>query len=268
MLAIVFIVLSLPHAWSRYVTISMLLALSMWHVTNNKNKWPNIIVLLSLVLVTLIYQARGHTQWSFSGIPQAVDESLKEVTNKGVGALAESDTQMLATFWIESAWHDDWIGHDYGLRFLNYFLTGWIPSRYMPQKYFLVDWLSAKRPPYPITFDRLLYGAKSSLIGSFYANGNIVAVVLQMALMGWFSRKVDGMVQSETPIAIRALGISWLSTLWMVWGSHDYWGLMLLGTMAIPFLIGFPVFHFKGRALSLERSTKTNYKAKVFDVRS
>lgn len=249
-LAAAFVILSLPHSWARFASISMLLALSMWRVSIRVRRWPNLPILLSLLLVALIYQARGHTEWQLSEIPQAIVESLNSVGNKGVTALAESDTQMLATFWVKSAWHDDWVGYDYGLRLLNYALTGWMPSRFLPQKYFLVDWLSARYPPYPGYFDQLLYGAKPSLIGSFYENGHIIAVILQIAFMGWFCRWIDSMLHTESPIVVRALGISWLSVMWMVWGSGDTWSFMLLGTMAIPFLAGLPIFRMQGRVRS------------------
>ncbi|MBK7917799.1 MAG: hypothetical protein IPJ94_16350 [Chloroflexi bacterium] len=247
-LFVVFIILSLPHAWSRFATVSMLLALTMWRVAYHKRRWPGLLVMLGLVMVVLIYQARGHVQWQFAEIPQAAIDSLDTIGDRGVTTLAESDTQMLATFWLESAWYDNWAGYDYGLPFLNYMLTGWIPGRVLPQKYFLVDWITAQRPHYPILFDQLLLGAKSSLIGSFYGNGQLIAVVLEMALAGWLSRRLDGMMQPESPVAVRALGITWLSVLWMVWGSSDTWGLMLLGTMALPFIVGLPIFRLKGRA--------------------
>lgn len=252
LLAAAFVILSIPHAWSRFASISMLLALSMWRVTAHQRRWPNLLIVLSLLLVSLIYQARGHTEWRFSETPQAIVESLNIVGDKGVTALAESDTQMLATFWVNSSWRDDWVGYDYGLRFLNYVLTGWIPSRVLPQKYFLVNWLSAQYPPYPAYFDQLLYGAKPSLIGSFYENGHIIAMILQIAFMGWFCRRLDGMLHPQSPIGVRALGISWLSVMWMVWGSGDTWSFMLLGTMAIPFLAGLPIFRMKGRVRSAE----------------
>jgi hypothetical protein len=131
----------------------------------------------------------------------------------------------------------------------------------------LVDWLIAQRAYYPGVFDQLLYGAKSSLIGSFYANGHLIAVVLLMALMGWLSRRLDGMLQPETPIAVRALGIAWLSTLWMVWGSHDIWGLMLLGTIALPFLFGLVAFRFTGRPAQSTALVQPQREPNLPDVR-
>lgn len=262
LLALAFIVLSLPHAWSRFATVSMLLSLTMWRVMDKSRRWPGLFALVGILLVTLAYQARGHSNWQFDEVPQAIVESLDVAVEKGATSFTESDTQMLATFWVESAWHDTWVGFDYGLRFLNYVMVGWIPGRLLPQKYFLVDWLSAHRPHYPEIFDRLLFGAKSTLIGSFYANGHLVAVVIQMALVGWFSRRLDGMTHIDSPIAVRALGIAWLSVLWMIWGSHDFWGLMLLGTISIPFWIGIPFFRLKKRLWS-ETSAKLPGRQKI-----
>jgi hypothetical protein len=120
----------------------------------------------------------------------------------------------------------------------NYVLTGWIPYRILPEKYFMIDWLhNSQLYRIPQTIERLLYGAKSSLLGSFYANGGIIAVILLVWVAGVMSRKLDGMLAEDSPRLIRAIGISWLSILWMVWGSDDRWGLMAMGVLLIPGLL-------------------------------
>ncbi len=48
---------------------------------------------------------------------------------------------MLPTFYLESYSKDHLTGYDYGIPLINYILTGWIPNRNFPQKYFLMDWL-------------------------------------------------------------------------------------------------------------------------------
>ena len=67
--------------------------------------------------------------------------------------------------------------------------------------------------------------------------------MIEMALAGWLFRKLDGMLSVDSPVLVRSLGIAWLSMMWMVWGSHDFWGLMLMGSLALPAIalwIGLP----------------------------
>ena len=253
LLSIGFVVLSIPHSGARFATISMLIALTMWLQTYRKKRWPNYFVIVSLVIVTLIYQVRGHTEWQLTETSGLLYESLVTVGDKGFKSLAEADTQMLASFWVESAWRDNWVGYSYGLPFINYLFLGWVPSRIFPQKYFLVNWLKGQNGSYPQIFDFYLYGSKPSLIGVFYSNGSIFGVVIQIIVVGWLSRKLEGMLRNEAPTAVRGLGIAWLSTMWMVWGSGDTWGVMLLGTIAMPFLVGIPIFRLYERKVYYTR---------------
>ncbi len=80
----------------------------------------------------------------------------------------------------------------------------------------------------------MLYGSKSTLVGGFYSDGGLIGVILLMAAMGFITRKMDGMLEDESPLIVKAVGVSWLGVMWIVWGSHDYWGLMTLGFVAIP----------------------------------
>ena len=80
----------------------------------------------------------------------------------------------------------------------------------------------------------MLFGAKTSLLGSFYGSGGIVAVVMCMWVMGVLCRKMDGMLSQESPLPVKATAVSWMSMLWMLWGSHDSWGLTVIGSLAIP----------------------------------
>jgi hypothetical protein len=59
---------------------------------------------------------------------------------------------------------------------------------------------------------------------------------LLAAAMGFASRKLDGMLAPESPLLVRATGVAWMSVLWMVWGSADYWGVMTLGILGLPAL--------------------------------
>ena len=143
---------------------------------------------------------------------------------------------MLATWYLESYAVEKYTGYSYGLPIVNYVLTSWIPTRIFPQKYFIVDYLRSQSRPLTPSIDRALYGAKSSLLGSFYGEGGLVGVILLAALAGFLSRKLDGMVTPDAPLLVRTTGIAWMSVLWMVWGSSDTWGLMTFGILGLPAL--------------------------------
>ncbi len=229
------IILSLPHAWSRYATVSMLLAMSLADSAREDRARPRIILVAAALLLAATLQARGHTAWTLTSSGQAFLETASEAVADVGRVVGSSDAAMLATWYLESYVEDRVTGYDYGVPLVNYLLTGWIPYRVLPEKYFLVDWLRLSQPTvYSPTIQSLLYGAKSSLIGSFYAHGSVVAVILLMWLAGVLSRKLDGMLAEDSPLLIKAIGISWMSVLWMVWGSADYWGIMVLGALFIP----------------------------------
>lgn len=244
-LAVGFMYFSLPHAWSRYVTISMLLAVILVFLVRKKKSWPHGIVIVLLLVFTLIYQARGHTTWQFVNIFSNISESWGEVKDKGLFLIGESDTLVLPTLWVESHWVDQWAGYNYGIPLINYAMTGWIPGRIFPQKYFLIDWLKSTQSAsigFPAIYGQLLFGAKSTLIGSMYQMGGMIAVIIGMAIFGVLGRRMDRMLAPTSSLPNKALGISWLSILWMVWASSDVWGLMAMGSLAIPYIAGVLLF--------------------------
>jgi hypothetical protein len=235
LLFLVFMFLSLPHAWSRFATISILLAGSMIFVAKQRNRWPSLPIAITIILAAFLYQARGHVTWRYDEIPERLSQTWRDALDDGIRGLSESDTEMLATLWLKSYLHDTWIGYDFSLPLINYTLTGWIPGKIFPEKYFIIDWLRSIRSGfYPAEIGQLLRGAKASMIGDFYGNGGLIAVVLEMAIAGWLSRRLDGMLDDRTTITVRALGIAWLSFLWMVWGSGSAWALIILGATSIP----------------------------------
>ena len=80
----------------------------------------------------------------------------------------------------------------------------------------------------------MLYGGKSSLLGSFYAEGGLIGVILLSALTGFLMRKLDGMVMAEAPPLVLATGIMWMGLLWIIWGSSDFWAISNFGVIAAP----------------------------------
>jgi len=233
----VFVVLSLPVGWGRAATVSIILAAALADALRRNRPRPRLVFVVAALILVSALQMRGHETWTLQETPAELFRLIPQaVTNIG-GLLSSSDISMLASWYLESYIKDTLAGFDFGIPLLNYALTGWIPGSIFPSKYFLVDWLHAfQMASYPPVYDALMYGAKSSLIGSFYANGGPIAVIVMMGLMGVLSRKLDGMLDRRSPILVKATGISWLSLWWMVWGSHDTWGLATLGTLAMPSL--------------------------------
>lgn len=239
-LAIVFLILSLPHAWSRFATVSFLLAISITNMVRNSKRWPSLTSLIILPLSAMLFQLRGHIQWGYGNVFNEVARLLNDLPQRIIQIFSSGDTFMLQSWYVSSYIADEWIGYDYGLPLVNYVLTGWIPSRILPTKYFLIDWLNSQLgATYPAVFDGLLYGAKSSLLGSFYNHGGLIAVVIGSSLAGFLCRRLDGMLNKNTPILVKSVAIAWLSNLWMIWGSGTTWSLMLIGLIALP---GFAVW--------------------------
>lgn len=234
--ALAFIYLTLPSGWGRVIPISFLLAFSMVDTAQRKTNWPRKAFIPLLLILTVSLQMRGHITWKLSYVGRELfDLAVDSIMNIG-SAVASPDTSMLPSWYIESMIKDNITGYDYAIPLFNYALTGWIPNRIFPQKYFLTDWLRSTQPPLPGWSWKLLYGSKPSLLGSFYSEGGILAVVVMSAVAGFLSRKLDGMLADDNHFLVRATGIAWLSVLWMVWGSRDTWGLMIFGVMVIPVL--------------------------------
>jgi hypothetical protein len=232
-----FFFLSLPNGWSRYVLVSLLLAVSLADSVRRNSVLPRLWMLPLLLVITVALQQRGHAQWTLATAGNEL-LGLASSSFENVGkAISGQDTAMLANWYLESYTKDTITGYDYGLPVINYLATGWIPNPLFPQKYFLVDWLRTRQPSVPVYIEEILYGTKSTLLGGFYDEGGMVAVVLLAALVGYLSRKLDGMLSQDSPLLVQAVGVAWISVLWMVWGSSDSWGVMTLGTLVLPSLV-------------------------------
>ena len=233
-----FFVLSIPHAWSRYLTVSLLIAISIADAINRKKNWPKWFYIITIIVLSAVYQVRSHTTWTLSNSVENFISITEEIPQRGVGIVSGNDTAMLKTWYVESYLKDTLTGFDYGLPLVNYLITGWVPNRIFPQKYFIIDSLNAiTNKSYPRYIDDMLFGGKSTLLGSFYSHGWLIGVVLGAILLGFLSRKMDGMVRESSPQLIKAVGISWISLLWMIWGSADYWAITVMGSVAIPAIV-------------------------------
>jgi hypothetical protein len=230
-LGIVYIVISALDPWGRYTVLSMMIAVSMVIIAQKGNKWPNLYWVVVCVFITLVLQARGHTR--FEGYSDFVD-TINTVPDSGDDLFLGGDTAMLRTLYIESYVYEK-VGYDYGIPTINYAFLGFLPSRFFPNKYMLIEWLEAEQGTLndPVIKWRL-YGAKSSLVGSFYGHAGLPGVLLFMGIAGILSRRLDALVRMDAPDLVRSTGISLMSVMWMVWGSSDTWAIMVMGILSVP----------------------------------
>jgi hypothetical protein len=239
-IASAYFVFSLPHSSSRFITVSLFIALSIHYCLQNRKKWPRAAHVVIILLAAMVLQIKGHVRWEWDSIIDSTLETTLQIPAQGLKVIGGStDSAMLSSWYVKSYLEDQHIGYDYGLPLINYFLTGWIPNRFFPEKYFLVDWLRTVKGSYPQPFwiDQILHGAKYTLLGSFYGHGGIIAVVLCMAVAGYLCRRLDGMFAPESPLLVKAVAVGWFSTMWMDWGSGDNWVLMNWGSLAIPGIV-------------------------------
>ncbi len=227
-----YVALSITSWWNRFTVVSMLIAGSIALTMHGKRRWPHPVFGILIFLGASVLVLRGHTTLEST---DALLGFVQQVPVRIIEIFSSVDSAMLSSFYLESYLRDNITGFLYGLPLINYVVFGFIPSRIFPQKYFLINWLQSTQTP--LVNNLLitnLYGSKPSLLGSFYSNGGLLGVVLLMALMGFFLKRIDSMTSEDSPLIVRAIGIGWMSMLWMVWGSHDYWGVMTLGAIAIP----------------------------------
>lgn len=237
---VLFVILALPNGWSRFVLVSVFIALSLTDAARRKSNWPRLYFLPLIMVFALILQIRGHTEWNLSTSGTELGELSNVLmtdfgSNIGSG-IGSGDAGALGTWYLESYMAEYYWGYSYGLPIINYALTGWIPYRFFPKKYFLIDWLSSRRIWYGQSVDELLRGSKSTLFGSFYCEGGWVGVLILAALAGFLSRKMDGMLSPASPLIVRSTGVAWMSLLWMIWQSSANWTMINVGILTIPTL--------------------------------
>lgn len=230
-----YVVMKLSDAWGRWALISFLIAMSIAAAVYNKRKWPPLFYLAAIPLLAAILIVRGHTS---IGSNNGIFSILTKIPELIGPKLANNNTSMLPTWYLVSYIRDHITGYTYGLPLINYTFFGFIPSRIFPQKYFLLTWLQANQPPIlDASINASLLGAKWSLLGSFYDTGGILGVILLAGIMGILSRKLDGMLSADSPLLVKATGICWISTFWIMWAGQDYWAVQVIGTIAMPAIL-------------------------------
>jgi len=231
-----FMLMTIPSGWARYAIVSIVAALLIVNDLRQVKKITQLLVIVFGITLAAVLQIRGHVFWQIGSFSENVSAISDEIADGAINVLGSDDISMLSTFYVESFFTEKTSGYDYGVTTLNYLLTGWIPGRLFPQKYFLVDRLSATKfvnseAQYVGT---VLYGGKSTLFGSFYTSGWLFGVMIGSILTGYLTRKIDGMLFPESPLLLKTLAVCWLSVLWIVWGSSQTWGVVRFGVFAIP----------------------------------
>ena len=233
-IAILLLILSLPNSHSRFIIVSLIIMLSVMQTLKKGKRWPSLAMIVCIVIMASFLQIRGHSKQQMSEILPQAQEILPTILEKNIAVLSGVDTAMLRVWWVSSHVEDHYTGYNFFLPTLNYVVTGWLPSRFFPWKYFILDWIKEIRGTYPGFFNIFLYGAKSALIGDLYSAGNFVGVIIGMWLAGFICRRIDGMLDPASPILVKSVGICWTGTLWMVWGSDLTWAVNTLGALTIP----------------------------------
>lgn len=254
LLAIFYLLGRLEDSWDRFTIVSLGLSITMLTVSSRRRSWPPWPFLAGLALLTIVLQLRGHTSFSdFLESGRLTPAFVKESLATG------PDAAMLPTLWLESYLHDR-AGYTYGLSLLAQLAVGPLPRKYFPWKDQVIEALTfsdsrkmAATPGY-----ELLYGTKSTVIGSFYGYGGILGVLLGMALLGFLTRKLDGLVSPQSNPAVQALGFVWLGMYWMIFGSHCEWGVTLLYLTSLPFLLLVLVAKLNPNAPALNRIPATS----------
>ncbi len=255
-LALGYVAVKSLDPWGRYLAVSMIIVVSLVFVLKQGRHWPPLPVVLIAAFLALLLAVRGHATFtSTSDFAQLATEAPAQI---GASLGSQGNLGMLNTFYLQSYVSDSVVGYNYGIPLVNYGLTGWLPNSYFPWKYFLVDWLHARQYPHldPYYIFRLSI-QKSTLLGSFYAEGGFLGMLLLAALAGMLARKLDGMVREDATMLVRATGLAWMAVLWMTFASDDWWGLTTLGTLFLPTLAMWVLSAMLGqRAAPLRHSTR------------
>jgi len=250
-LAIGFIVLRLYDAHDRSSIVALMAAVAMVGLLRaragafssrdlirrvRRHKGKAVVGLAATLGMTWFLIIRGHS-------------SIADVESydwaQGQMVLRRNDTAMLPVFYVTSQLAETQ-GYDYALPLLNRALFGWLPRRYFPWKDDMPDlFLDVNVRRNPPSVDAWLYGAKDTVLGSFYRHGGVVAVVLGMALLGLLLRRLDRLVAAGKTDLARAVGVVWLSNLWMMFASNDIWILGNVFINGMPFFALYAVTRFE-----------------------
>ena len=207
----------LDDRYDRANAVSLVIGISMALTFVRRRKWPAGVWIVGIMLFTVLLQVRGHyslTEFRKSG-KMTMSTGRGEVV-KGEGAV------MLSQFYLKSYLHDK-AGYTYGIPLISSAVFGALPRKYFPWKDWLVETYLSEKVTRAFQMEALMFGSKSSVIGDLYGFGGIWAIFGGMFILGFLTRKLDGWLAPQAPMVIRAMGVVWLSFLWMMIGSALLW---------------------------------------------
>jgi hypothetical protein len=219
----------LDDIMERSTSVSLLLAISMADTYRRRRPWPHWAFIVIALLFTLFIQARGHMTFTeFQKSSGSIVQKSRSEVAKGEGAV------MLSTLYVKTYLHDR-VGYTYGIHLVSRLLFGALPRSYFPWKSWLEDTYGTV--DYSSVYgSETMYGAKSTVIGDIYSCGGLIAIIIGMPILGLLSRKLDGFLSPQSPLAVRALGVCWLSTFWLSFGSGIAWAFCGIYLISVPFL--------------------------------
>jgi hypothetical protein len=226
---VAFTIVRLFDYGDRFTMVTPFLAAIFLYLDRKRRKTPPVWMAALVLALGLFLVHRGHTMVNDAN----TDYSLEAIAKSAGNVLTGADTDMLPQMYRESAVYDQY-GYTYGIPLFESAAFGWLPRNRFPWKDSLFDGLIFKPNDRPII--KILVGPKSSVVGNLYTFGSIPAVLIGMAGAGFLCRKLDGMLTPRQPAAVRALGFTYLSFLWMFFGSNTDWTLQYIVLTALPFV--------------------------------
>ncbi len=229
-LAGIYLVGKLDDRYDRANAVSLVIAVSMALTFVRRRPWPSAVWVAGILLFTLLLQVRGHyslTEFWKSG--QMTVSTGRQEVKRGEGAT------MQATFYLKSYMHDK-AGYTYGIPLVSSVVFGALPRRYFPWKDWMVETYLAKVTR-AFQMEAMMFGGKSSVIGDLYGFGGIFTIAGGMFILGFLARKLDGLLSPQAPVVMRALGVVWLSALWIMLAGALLWTVALMFLTAAPFVL-------------------------------
>jgi hypothetical protein len=219
-IGLLYIVVRFNDTSDRFSILMLPLAAFMYFMIKRGRRWPSLAASSIAVALLFFLVARGHEK--LEAIPHSeldvhkiVNDALKNI---GRGA----DTSMLPTFYRETDLVEQH-GYTYGAGIVQEILFAPLPRPYFPWKddvFSFIPGVSYRNESWSAD----VYGAKSTIVCSFYGYGGIIGVIIGMACLGYLLRKLDGLLRRDTPFLALVWAVMVLTTIWLgVLGSIEWW---------------------------------------------
>jgi hypothetical protein len=216
----------------RATAVSLMLAISVFSTYRRNRRWPSFWLVGVLLFFTLLIHVRGHqtmTRFVERGQGEQAVQLSEEEVKRGEGA------SMLASLYLKTYMQEK-VGYTYGLHIASGVLFGWLPRKYFPWKDWIMEDYVHGADIDKIYGSEMTFGSKNTVIGDLYGAGGIMGIILGMPLLGFLTRKLDGFLSPQAPLAVRAAGSIWVGSYWMMFGSAINWAFSCFYLAGIPFI--------------------------------